>query len=1272
MFADNKLSWLHLLGNVLLPRNTQPTIRSSQRRLDADGVSATPYYANASGKTLKVTYTQNDLTPATQNIALAGNSLATIISNINAVDAANLFAFDDGGFLAVQNLNPGKTHYIKINTYSPSGSDAGPVLGFIQDPLPGSISYAGEFSSTPGIKSQSNPNGTALIGQNEDFTSSAFNRSLASVLLLLDKAISDLERPIVVFKDVSLTFANHPVSTAKRVAQINDDTIRLPLFDFFDTNGNTVFERYFRILTNNSQIFNTSGTYSEAAIVQAYYATSGTSLTSASVFSAWGTPDGHTIYSPTSPSAVPNKDKQASTAVTSIVGNVVYCAGALFQTKKVAKGDPVQLTASTLQPFDHSGWFAVSEVLDETHLSLRPMSPSETAPAAGNKPQALNPAAGGTLRVAVGYYIPSSSVWIETNDTTLTTATVRIATAVPFREALAEHLVNAHPGSMDAILTLLQAHINNTSGTAHQATGINGFTSATTWADSTTITGATLKATIENILTKLSDSTSTAGTKKIGAAALSIAGVAPNAVSSGTIYSQLIALLTELQSHENDSSRHGGYGVISGYNNTSNSALNFTVGTGSALHPNGEIWTAGSPTVLSLADNNVSSIWVDGTTGTVTSGITFSTPYNSPNIPLFQATTSGGAITKVVDVRRKLTKSPARLVTVGATNCDFTTLEGAILWVERNRQAGETKSVEIVIQGNVTMTTGCSLDYPVIIRGVAVDGASGGGSGSPLSGITTPSGTAAFTLGFAPLGNVVFRDLYVTLNATSGSTFLDLVTGSLSPGDDWVFDNVIFDGGNDATSLVLSPVSTANNWLFNNVWFKNAVRTGDHAYVSLNSSAVGFSFRKCRFIGETTDTNVDGITCAGTDCHIDDCTFTLGGLAVSFTGSSTFNKVTNCKFKSNRRSTISHSSTGENFIDDNIFDTIATNISGSDAPVAVTAGTCHVRRNRIKDPGGSAAAIRFDGGSDHLCESNIISQTGANVGLILTSAPRTTIRNNYLDALSGATTGNGNGSAIAVSADSSAVASIIEGNRIRNAGSTGSISLGVIKVDTKCIVRGNKFHNCRGVLIKVTTDRNIVTGNQVDDIGTTSSDVCIELMGTSSKTLIYGNQFTTTSSALPILIVSGTANNKMFGNLFETSQFILNNTQNDHANDGIGPRKIRVVSAPGSTSWANGDTEVQVIGDTNVQGCHLPLQILLPAETSAGTIQSGIKFTFSDGTSTTQVNATGAPVTNDYTVLGTLTTNGLTIVRVALIVRNTTTTQTFDPGSTTYEEWIIG
>lgn len=542
-------SGLNLIGNVNVPRNILPTLRSNIRRHDPDITSNVPYIASLAGKTLRINYTKevsSVVTPATFDIAFTSTSFKAAIDLINTGDSPNVFAAEIDGFLVLQNLNPGKTHLITIAPFTTPSSDAAPLLGFAVDPFPGSTSFAGEIAAAPGSRFQLNPQTTTLISKDETFSSATLNRAFSSTLQFLEDLRAELTRDVVVFKDIPLTFAIHS-GDGLSAANINDDSIRVYYPIISPPTAASDLNSFYRILTTTKDAEIVSLTNPVALQATGlFYATSGTPFVTGSAFTTWGTPDGKSIVS----TGTPNKDKHASTNITNIQGNIITCSGATFIAKKIKSGDPVLLTASVLQPFDHSGWWSVDAVIDETHLAIRPMAKSEDTPDGSNiRPRWLNSSAAGTLRIAIGRFIPAGNVFVALSATNTGNLIVRAAVGVPFINTLTDDRAKSLSGTLDKLGNALLTHLNAASN-AHAATAITGFTSATSWRDTTTISGGNLQQTIEDILTDLkAQATGNSGIGRIGAEVITVTGGAPNTLAQGTILTQLTALLQAIHDH---------------------------------------------------------------------------------------------------------------------------------------------------------------------------------------------------------------------------------------------------------------------------------------------------------------------------------------------------------------------------------------------------------------------------------------------------------------------------------------------------------------------------------------------------------------------------------------------------------------------------------------------------------------------------------------------------------------------------------------------------
>lgn len=99
---------------------------------------------------------------------------------------------------------------------------------------------------------------------------------------------------------------------------------------------------------------------------------------------------------------------------------------------------------------------------------------------------------------------------------------------------------------IDQLLADINGHENDAAG-AHAASAIS-YAGSGTWADATSVSGASVEAAIDEVVSNLG---ATTGAPKVGAAAT--AG-SPNALSAGTAKSQLDELLGHINDHENAAS----------------------------------------------------------------------------------------------------------------------------------------------------------------------------------------------------------------------------------------------------------------------------------------------------------------------------------------------------------------------------------------------------------------------------------------------------------------------------------------------------------------------------------------------------------------------------------------------------------------------------------------------------------------------------------------------------------------------------------------------
>jgi hypothetical protein len=595
-FKENALDSSFLIGNVELPRNLTPTLRAYIRRSDPDGTSTSSYYPGLTTKKLDLEYTDASLVVQTLTITFTSSVYSSAISAITNADVTNLEALDLDGFLAIKNRNSGSTHYIKVLPQSVGADEAASILGFRTWPFPTSVSYAGELSSTPGVRSQKNPQGTAFIGKDEDITSAGINRALAALINLIQTADIDLMREVVVTEAVDVTLQNNsnvaaadgvPGGSQAAVANvfsINDTTLRIPVGFFTTPNpGGLALQEVVQFVKNGTEVVvdaaSGGGRYRIASI---HYSTAPTTAafrtTVSSSFTTWGTPDNKSVFGILA--NIVQKDKQPIVAITAIRNNIITCSSATFVTNKVQPGDTCRITGATSNvPFNHNGEFLIEQVWDETTISVRAKSINEPLVfSTENRPTELNTSNGfGSVTVPIGYHMPARNLVFTLERVGGTswglttagypTASINVKVARSLKEVTARTFAREFNISSDAVISYMDAHI--ASG-GHPATAITA--TAPTWTiTSESVGGTNVQTILNNIIAMLSDNetgtTAEFGSSRVGSAA--ITGTAPDntprSLVAGSIKSQLKLLLEYLNNHINDNVAHsGGGGTYSG------------------------------------------------------------------------------------------------------------------------------------------------------------------------------------------------------------------------------------------------------------------------------------------------------------------------------------------------------------------------------------------------------------------------------------------------------------------------------------------------------------------------------------------------------------------------------------------------------------------------------------------------------------------------------------------------------------------------------------
>ena len=471
--GESKYSFDHVLGNTNLPRNENPTIRGSIRREDPDA-NPEPHFTGLNGTSLTV-----DVTPVGNLVInFASDDLDDAITTINAVSPANLLASEDNGYLVLRNLNGGSKNTLEIL----SGA-AAPLLGLTLSPEPGSKSFAGEVATAPPgtQQGQDNPQGTTLVAGDEDLKSDSLNRALAGALLETTRVLKDLDVLVPTTKEFSGSVVTH-AGSGKKVLYVVDADLRIPINGYGITSttpaGNELDTVAALLDSDLSPIYDlTEATEQRGRVLDVYFEAAGTgspALDNASSFTAWGTPDGKSIFGPT----VSTKDKQAAVAISTIRGDLIKGTGLLLQTNGVQPGDTAIVEAATNNtPFNHNGEFIVVEVLSEEIMAVRAKSEFEGTFVSSDKPRTLNAdlpggTSYGTVRVVIGdYFSAVDGVAFEVPDwVPLGAAVVRCITAARMRNLGLGDLVRALTPNHKSLVTGIRDHIlNGPTGLRHAA-----------------------------------------------------------------------------------------------------------------------------------------------------------------------------------------------------------------------------------------------------------------------------------------------------------------------------------------------------------------------------------------------------------------------------------------------------------------------------------------------------------------------------------------------------------------------------------------------------------------------------------------------------------------------------------------------------------------------------------------------------------------------------------------------------------------------------------
>jgi hypothetical protein len=473
----NRYGLDHLFGNVSIARNIFPRLTGRVRKTDPDGSSVVAYIPSLNGKVLNIEYTRDVAsvpTTFTTTVTFAVVGFQAAIDQINGLDAPNIEASDQDGFLSIRNLNPGKTHYIQIN----SSSNAAPLLGFDQKPTPGYRSVAGEIASAPVDRVQKNPTGTGGIARDETLAGDSLNRALAAFGDVLARLMREQDREVGGFAEVALSSGNLFSLTGKvaiKFASPGITGMRIPITGFPEASplsqpGLGRLGAFFRIqttsgeeplLTNGDLVRITKVLWGNPASVSA--------INDAQAFSTYSplpTPTAFSAFGNNPGGAVTKVVKVSSVSISEIRGNVVKCGSSpAFQSGGlVYPGDTVKISSSSVTtPFTHNGEFIVDEVIDDNTLALRPKAKFDPlADSTAEIPPGLNQGTSGmgNLEVLVGPFLNGPGIIILTDCPTaflsdLNGKILRYATGVRYKEASSDKFARNPLGGMRALVQRL-------------------------------------------------------------------------------------------------------------------------------------------------------------------------------------------------------------------------------------------------------------------------------------------------------------------------------------------------------------------------------------------------------------------------------------------------------------------------------------------------------------------------------------------------------------------------------------------------------------------------------------------------------------------------------------------------------------------------------------------------------------------------------------------------------------------------------------------------
>lgn len=410
---DARLEQGSLAGHTDVPLLTNPLLRGTVRRHDPDGGHAAPYFAGLSGQSLRVFVGNGPgITGQLASITInfASDDYQAVVSAVNAVSPTHIRWKESDGFAGIECVHAGEKFWMSIGSASTAGALT--ALGYKAYPSPGAFSRAGDFASAPSNRSQANPTGTKLLSKDESLSTSSINRAIIGMLEGIGARLSDLDKPIVVYRDYPMTISAVPFTVDNSLFVTGDITDKLSIKALTNPLSLAPLQKSIAVMYDSGPkvvpLYSTSGDPVFVEFVS-YGRSETVDPTDQSV--TWGSP-------PVNPAAKLGEDvaqsmKIALTAITKIEGNVITATGAGFNTNLVSPGDVITIqNATNNTPFNHNGEFVILSILNANSIVVRPLGQNEDlVDTSEDRPRALNqelpPATSyGDVGVYVGWGIP--------------------------------------------------------------------------------------------------------------------------------------------------------------------------------------------------------------------------------------------------------------------------------------------------------------------------------------------------------------------------------------------------------------------------------------------------------------------------------------------------------------------------------------------------------------------------------------------------------------------------------------------------------------------------------------------------------------------------------------------------------------------------------------------------------------------------------------------------------------------------------------------------